>query len=649
MVKDDLNILIEQARTNFSPQAIAIANAIPQIVWTAKPNGYVDYCNQQWFDYSGLNIEQTKDSGWFSVLHPDDVVECLNIWKNSIQTGQPYQVEFRLKRYFDQQYRWHIGRALPVKDDNGIIIKWFGVCTDIQDQKYAYDLIEKKVKERTSELDNSNLKLLKQIEERKKVFEKQQLDSVRLKEIITTQYLLAKAELDLESFLSLVVNRIDLLTPSTCSIVELKEGNEMVYRAASGVAADHLGLRLDINNSISGLCVKSQEVLSCKDTEKDDRVNKEACRLLNIRSLIVAPLFSEGKALGVLKAVASDPSAFSESDVQTLQLLAGLTGAAIEHQLAFEAKQKILNELNHALTVIKINEQRTKTIIESSYDAFISLNSEGMITDWNIQAEKTFGWTKEQAIGMFLGETIVPERFKKSGNNWMNYFKNTGKDKDININKKIEILGVRKNGEEFPLEVTISSIKNENKFEFCAFFHDITERKKAEEKLVYMAQYDQMTGLANRVLFNDRLENAMKRSARTKNLMALLYLDIDYFKKINDIYGHGVGDSLLKEFANRLQKSVRSVDTVARLGGDEFVIIMEELKEPANSNAISEKIMKNIREPVHIDTHIFNITSSIGGAFYKGENLTIEDLIVMADKALYKAKEKGKNNAFWNI
>ena len=129
-----------------------LAEAIPQIVWTAQPDGGLDYYNQRWFDYTGLTLEQTMGWGWEPVIHPDDLPTCIQRWTRSFTTGVPYEVEYRFLRASDGAYRWHLGRALPVRDGQGDIIKWFGTCTDIHEQKEANAQLESRVLARTAEL-----------------------------------------------------------------------------------------------------------------------------------------------------------------------------------------------------------------------------------------------------------------------------------------------------------------------------------------------------------------------------------------------------------------------------------------------------------------------------------------------------------------
>ncbi|CAN5778547.1 hypothetical protein BH11GEM2_BH11GEM2_30400 [soil metagenome] len=120
-----------------------LAEAIPQIVWTANPDGWLDFYNQRWFDYTGLTLEQTQGWGWEPVLHSDDLENCVNRWTHAFSTGEPYETEYRFKRAADGEYRWHLGRALPVRDAGGAIVKWFGTCTDIHDQKEAADVLRR--------------------------------------------------------------------------------------------------------------------------------------------------------------------------------------------------------------------------------------------------------------------------------------------------------------------------------------------------------------------------------------------------------------------------------------------------------------------------------------------------------------------------
>ena len=167
------------------------------------------------------------------------------------------------------------------------------------------------------------------------------------------------------------------------------------------------------------------------------------------------------------------------------------------------------------------------------------------------------------------------------------------------------------------------------------------ERKRAEERLMYLAQYDQLTGLVNRTLFRDRLVQAMARSNRLQQPLGLMLLDLDRFKPVNDTMGHDVGDQVLKAVADRLRECVREVDTVARMGGDEFTIILEGLSCVQDMATVARRITKSLTEPFHLREHRASIGVSIGITVYPSDDHEIDDLLKHADAAMYRAKQQG--------
>lgn len=174
---------------------------------------------------------------------------------------------------------------------------------------------------------------------------------------------------------------------------------------------------------------------------------------------------------------------------------------------------------------------------------------------------------------------------------------------------------------------------------------DIDDRKQAQLQLEHQARHDMLTGLPNRVLLYDRLRQEMARSQRYHRLMAVLYLDIDRFKNINDTFGHAAGDALLKGFAQRLSDCVRTTDTVARLGGDEFVVMLEELHSRDEGRAVAQKIVESMRPEFVLESRALNVTTSVGIAFFDGsESLSGDTLLTKADRALYQAKGSGRDN-----
>jgi len=167
------------------------------------------------------------------------------------------------------------------------------------------------------------------------------------------------------------------------------------------------------------------------------------------------------------------------------------------------------------------------------------------------------------------------------------------------------------------------------------------ERKRAEERMTYLAQYDQLTGLVNRTLFRDRLIQAMARSKRIQRPLGLMLLDLDRFKAVNDTMGHDVGDLLLKSVADRLKLCVREVDTVARMGGDEFTIILEGCTAEQDITIVAQRITESLGEPFDLGPHRPAIGVSIGITIYPSDDHDIDDLLKHADAAMYRAKQKG--------
>ncbi|MEJ7822322.1 MAG: PAS domain S-box protein [Chitinophagaceae bacterium] len=143
-LNENIQLVIQQDKTIETIKEFKfLADSIPQIVWTSQPDGYLDYYNQHWIDYTGMSIEETQGWGWEPVIHPDDLQQCIDVWTESYTTGKPYEIEYRFKRASDGIYKWHLGRALPMRNDQGEIVKWFGSCTDIDAYKKALDLENK--------------------------------------------------------------------------------------------------------------------------------------------------------------------------------------------------------------------------------------------------------------------------------------------------------------------------------------------------------------------------------------------------------------------------------------------------------------------------------------------------------------------------
>lgn len=317
----------------------------------------------------------------------------------------------------------------------------------------------------------------------------------QLLDIIATQTDIAKLGLDLGATMMLVVERTLPLIQADGAAIELVEGDEMVYRAGAGIAADCLGLRVKQVCSLSGLSVKTGDILVCRDSETDPRVDREACRKVGLRSMIVVPLRHEGETVGVLKAMALRPDHFDAEAVAVLGLLSELIAAA----MYFSARYN-------------------------------------------------------------------------------------------------------------------------------------------QDQLFYRATHDEMTGLANRALYIDRLRSVLARHQRENQPAGVLMIDMDGLKRLNDSFGHRVGDAAIKEMANRLKACARHTDTVARLGGDEFGIILSPADMPDGAEAIIQRIQQEIAPPLLFEGRAIPLSASIGVAAFPDDGHDIDSLLHAADQRMYRVK-----------
>ncbi|RTL55792.1 MAG: EAL domain-containing protein [Rhodocyclaceae bacterium] len=208
-----------------------------------------------------------------------------------------------------------------------------------------------------------------------------------------------------------------------------------------------------------------------------------------------------------------------------------------------------------------------------------------------------------------------------------------------------EIVNRRKNGRIYPEWLTISAVRDDlgKVCNYVGVFSDITERKASEERIRHLSEHDFLTGLPNRILFQDRVSHVIAHSERNGARFALLFIDLDRFKTVNDTLGHHIGDLLLKEVANRIGTCVRSTDTVSRQGGDEFLVLLENIEQPEDAGRVAEKLLERLADTCVLEGHELHITPSIGIALYPEDGRDMTTLIKHADVAMYHSKEHGRN------
>ena len=299
------------------------------------------------------------------------------------------------------------------------------------------------------------------------------------------------------------------------------------------------------------------------------------------------------------------------------------------------------NELLKSANLLRESEALLAAIINTALDGVVQIDQAGIIALWNDQAEKIFGWSRSDAIGLDLHETIIPSQHREAYSLNRQHFPAAGAA--LVLNRRFEICALHRDGHEFPVEISITQVKVAGKDEFCVFLRDITERKQAEQKLFRSAHYDGLTNLPNRVLLADRLHQAMLQSQRRGKALALAYLDLDGFKQINDKYGHSVGDEMLVLLSQHIKKTLREGDTLARIGGDEFVVVLVDLEDLADCKLVLARLLKSASQSVAVGDMLLNVSASVGVALYPQDGADVDLLLRHADQAMYIAKDSGKN------
>lgn len=342
---------------------------------------------------------------------------------------------------------------------------------------------------------------------------------------------------------------------------------------------------------------------------------------MKLESYIGTPLFEKtGRPSGLMVLLNRKPITNTKITVSTLMVFADRVAAELE-------RGKIEKELKLA-----------SKVFETAVEGVMITNLNVIIQSVNPAFTHITGYSEEEIIGK-KPNILSSKRHDKSFYNRMwGSLHETGRWQG-------EIWNRRKNGESFLEGVTITAIKDsEGKTtQYAAVFNDITNIRRNEEEIKYQAYHDLLTGLPNRSVFLDRLDNAIARSERDGHIMAVLFLDLDNFKQLNDTLGHTTGDLLLKGISMRLVGCLREVDTVSRFSGDEFTVYLENINRPEDALVATRKILNSISEPFMLDGKKLYTTACVGITIYPNDGAAAEDLIKNADLAMYHAKKAGKN------
>ncbi len=308
--------------------------------------------------------------------------------------------------------------------------------------------------------------------------------------------------------------------------------------------------------------------------------------------------------------------------------------------------QGLANDISYALDNFDRERQRqaanadlvlAASVFKHSKEGILVTDADNRIISVNQSFTDITGYTSDEVLGK-------DPKLLSSGRQDEEFYREMWQSIDTTGAWQGELWNRRRSGEIFPEFMTINSVADEqgNALNYIGIFSDISERKMAEERIQHLAHFDTLTGLPNRTLFSDRLHQALIYAQRNQTSVALLFMDLDRFKQINDTLGHSVGDQLLQMVAQRLLDCVREQDTVSRQGGDEFIAVLPGTNA-TGAQQVAEKVLAAIIQPYQIDGHDLRVSSSIGIAMYPDQAQDADNLIKYADVAMYQAKESGRN------
>ncbi|MFC7062887.1 EAL domain-containing protein [Halobacillus seohaensis] len=414
----------------------------------------------------------------------------------------------------------------------------------------------------------------------------------------------------------------------------------------------HSHLAVDFNKDLV-----FQEVISTKqsifiaDTLSDPRPNHEACRRFGIKGMYIIPMIATGNVLGTIAIVNLNErdQKYPKSAMQLAESIADATAPVLSNLLFIEKQELIISErtselteknseLEHVIKEVKQIGHERELILNSAGEGIFGLDLEGTITFCNPSATHILGYEHESELIGYSCQNIFEDCLSDQSGLFSPNLRD-GKDKGAE-----DEYFHKKDRSRFPVEFVITpQIENRETIGYVVTFKDITTRKQMEEKIKYHAYYDSVTNLPNRVLFQDRLHQALNYSESYGSSLGVLFLDLDRFKKINDTFGHTFGDQVLRKISDRLIRKLPKETTVSRQGGDEFIILLPSIQSKQEATDWAREVLQVFADPFHINQQEVAVKTSLGVSIFPENGMNPEQLIKHADAAMYKAKQLSGN------
>ncbi len=416
----------------------------------------------------------------------------------------------------------------------------------------------------------------------------------------------------------------DILALDFSSLMLLSmDGDRLIMTDAFGFPESMLGTFVLLDGEgLATLVARKGQPATVRDFRRETRFQvPPVVAARDILSAVSVPMMLEGKVFGVLIGHTLAKRSFTHEEIALYQIIGNQAAVAIQNSMHIRA--------------LKESEAKFRTLFNSASDAVYIIDFEGAFLEVNQAACEDLGSSREELLAMKPSEVISCQA--PGCHERLRAVRETG-------HLVFEALHVRRDGTSYPVEVSSRLVEFSGKQAMLAMARNITERKQAEYEIQQLAYYDTLTGLPNRALFRDRLNQALAQASRDSRQVGVLFLDLDRFKEVNDTLGHSTGDELLKAVAGRLENCMRRSDTVSRLGGDEFVLSLSSMTLDEDIATIAQKIQNALAEPLLIDGQELFSTCSIGIAIYPTDGEDVDTLLKNADIAMYQAKEQGRNN-----
>ena len=580
--------------------------------WDLKTGGI--HYSAEWKSQLGYAVDEIEDSvaSAKNLMHPEDVDKTFEQVDQCVSGTTPdFETEFRM-RHKDGSYRWLLSQGRVHLDEHGQPDRFVGGHLDITERKLAEQQI-RRLNQLYSTLSQTNAAIVR-IKNRSELFN-------RVCQIAINHNQFALAWIGL---------------------VEQHDGMVRVV-ASAGDASTYLdGLRISTDagtpegQGTSSHAIREESSVICNDIANDVNLSHwhDQIRAAGIRAVASLPLRTGNKVIGVLTFMAGETGFFDRELVSLLEEMAEDISFALDG-IDLEIKHR------HAQLALQDSDEKFRELTRNIPQVFWMTDAAQRNTIYVSPAyEKITGRPVSElaAEPQAWLRTIHGEDRER--------VKYSRKERAPLGNYDIEYRVLRNDGSlcwvhdrAFPVRNTRGEV-----YRIAGIAEDITERKQAQEQLANLAHYDSLTGLPNRVLFNDRLRQALAQAHRNQWVVGVLFLDLDRFKLVNDTLGHIKGDLLLKQVAARLSACLRPTDTVGRLSGDEFAIILSKLALAQNAGFVAQKIIDALATPFDLEGNEVFVTASIGITLYPSDSQNIETLVRDADAAMYSAKTAGRNN-----